>query len=107
MNVYDTTPDLDTNDSSISTTNSGVGTVDGSVCSDETSYSGVRTVNEYEHESLGVGTNEEEYTVNISAMEVPRRLDDNLGAYRHNGTTATNNEQYVLTTVESNGSPVL
>ena len=42
-----------------------------------------------------------------TAAEVPRGLDDNLGAYWHNGTITTDNEQYVLAAIKSNSKPTL
>ena len=74
---------------------------------DETSNSVVATVNKDEPENSGVGTNEDEYTVDISAMEVPRGLNDNQGAYWHHGTITTDNEQYVLGAIESNTKLIL
>ena len=50
-NDYDTLPNLDIDDSSISTTNSGVGTIEASVSSDETLNSEVGTINEDEPKS--------------------------------------------------------
>ena len=76
-----------------------MGSIEASISSNETSNSGVGTVNEDGPENSGVSTDEGEYTVEATAVEVPRGLDDNLGEYWDNGTITTDNEQYILAAI--------
>ena len=45
--------------------------------------------------------------MDATTVEVPRGLDDNLGAYWYHGTIITDNKQYVLAAIESNNKPIL